>query len=86
MWVFDQIAKVIRVTYIFYDIIIIEVAMGWMPIVRASAVQVSGGHFQPTGAAHSVCFTGKVAEANDIQDCTGKEFLKKVNFPSWSCN
>ena len=39
--------------------------MGGMPIVRASAVQVSGGHFQPAGAAHSVCFTGNVAEAKN---------------------
>ena len=37
---------------------------------------LSGGHFQPAGAARSVCFIEKLAEENDIKDCTGKEFLK----------
>ena len=32
------------------------------------------------------CFTGKVAEANDMQNSTGKEFLENIKISSRSCN
>ena len=40
--------------------------------------------FRHISGVHCICFNGKMAECNDIQDGTGKEFLKNKNFPFWS--